>query len=138
MINCILLVLLLLVSMKLQNHTNSPLVIHFLNFVQLFYLQVFLIIILPIFFEIFSHLWFPTITLAKMLFLFFSQIKNANFSRKFLVPYDVTTLFTNIPLQEIIDIGINLIFNHNPNVNITRKELKKTFPFCYITDSFYF
>ena len=35
-------------------------------------------------------------------------------------------LFTNIPLQETIDIAINLIFNHNPNLNITRKELNKS------------
>ena len=38
MINCILLVLLLLVSMVLLKCTNSPLVIHFLNFVRLFHL----------------------------------------------------------------------------------------------------
>ena len=47
-------------------------------------------------------------------FSFVSQIKN--FSRKFLVSYDVTSLFTNIPLQETIAISINLIFNHNPNL----------------------
>ena len=35
-------------------------------------------------------------------------------------------LFTNIPLRETIDIAINLIFNHNPNLNITRKELNKS------------
>ena len=58
-------------------------------------------------------------------FSFVSQIKNANLSKKLLVSYDVTSLFTNIPLQETIDIAINLIFNHNPNLNITRKELKK-------------
>ena len=75
---------------------------------------------------------------CKDTFSFVSQIKNGNLSKKFLVSYDVTSLFTNIPLQETIDIAINLIFNHNPNLNITRKELKKTFPFCYITDSFYF
>ena len=28
------------------------------------------------------------------------------------------SLFTNIPLQETIDIAINLIFNPNPNLNI--------------------
>ena len=55
-------------------------------------------------------------------FCFFSsQINNANLSKKFLVSYDVTSLFTNIPLQETINIAINLIFNHNPNLNITRK-----------------
>ena len=69
---------------------------------------------------------------------FVSQIKNANLSSKFLVSYDVTSLFTNIPLQEFIDKGLNLIFNQNPNLNILRKELNKTFPFCSITESFYF
>ena len=44
-------------------------------------------------------------------FLCISQIKNANFPRKFLLSYEVTILFTNIPLQETINIAINLIFN---------------------------
>ena len=61
------------------------------------------------------------ITLAKNV----SQIENANVSGKCLVSYDVTGLFTNIPFQETIDIAINLIFNHDPNLNITKKELKK-------------
>ena len=69
---------------------------------------------------------------CKDTFSFVSQIKHANPSKKFLVSYDVTSLFTNIPLQETIGIAINILFNHNPNLNITRKELKKTFPFRYI------
>ena len=60
---------------------------------------------------------------CKDTFSFVSQIKNANLSKKFLVSYSVTSLFTNIPLQETIDIAINLILNHNPNLNITRKKL---------------
>ena len=43
----------------------------------------------------------------------------------------------NIPLQETIDIAIILIFNHNPNLNINKKELKKLFLFA-TSDSFYF
>ena len=46
------------------------------------------------------------ITLAKLFFLFFSQIKNANLSRNFFVSYDVSSLFNNIPLQETIDIAV--------------------------------
>ena len=60
---------------------------------------------------------------CKDTFSFVSQIKNANLCKKFLVSYDVTSLFTNIPLQETIDIAINLNFDHNPNLNITRKKL---------------
>ena len=63
-------------------------------------------------------------------FSFVFQIKNANDSGKFLVSYDVASLFTNIPLQETIDTAINLILNHNLNLNITKKELKKDFSFC--------
>ena len=72
------------------------------------------------------------ITLAKNTYSLVSQIKNANLSKKFLVSYNVTGLFTNIPLQETIDVAINLIFNHNhnPNLNKTRKELKKLFFFA--------
>ena len=61
---------------------------------------------------------------CKNTFSFISQIKNPNISKKIIVSYDVTSLFTNIPLQETIDIAINLIFDHDPNLNITRKELK--------------
>ena len=78
------------------------------------------------------------ITLAKILFFFVSQIKNAILSRKFLVSYDVTSLFTNISLQETIDITINLIFNHNPYLNITKKELKKLFLFATSQTHFIF
>ena len=67
---------------------------------------------------------------CKVTFSFISQIKNANISKKFLVSYDVTILFTNIPLQETIDIAIHLTFNHNRNLNITKKELKKHFLFA--------
>ena len=67
---------------------------------------------------------------CKDTFSFVSHIKNANLCKNFLVSYDVTSLFTNIPLQKTIDIAINLIFNHNPNLNITRKELKKIFLFA--------
>ena len=46
----------------------------------------------------------------KDTFSFVSQIKNENYSGKFLVSYDVASLSTNIPLQETIDIAINLTF----------------------------
>ena len=53
----------------------------------------------------------------------FSQIKNANLSGKFLVSYDVTSLFTNIPFLKPIDIAINLS-------KITKKEVRKLFLFA--------
>ena len=49
------------------------------------------------------------ITLTKILFLVFLKLRMQIFPKKFLVFYDVTTLFTNISLQETIDVAINLI-----------------------------
>ena len=69
---------------------------------------------------------------------FFFRIKNANPSENVLVSYDVTSLFTNIPLQETIDMAINPIFNHNANLNITKKELKKLFLFATLKTCFIF
>ena len=66
----------------------------------------------------------------KGAFSFISQIKNANLSKRVLVFCHVTSLFANVPLQETTDIAINFIFNHNPNLNITRIELKKLFFFA--------
>ena len=60
------------------------------------------------------------------------------FPKKFLVSYDVTSLFTSIPLQETNGIAINLIFNHYPNLNITKKELKKLFLFATSQTHFIF
>ena len=68
---------------------------------------------------------------CKNTFSYVSQIK-------FLVSYDVISLFTNTPLQETIDIAINLIFNHNPNLNITKKELKKLILFATSQTHFIF
>ena len=75
---------------------------------------------------------------CKETFSFVSQIENANLSGKFFVSYDVNSLFTNIPLQETIVIAINLILNPNPNLNITRKELKKLFLFATSQTHFLF
>ena len=71
-------------------------------------------------------LLFPNDNSRKHTFSFVCQIKNANLFKKFLVSYDVTSFF--IPLQETVDIAINLVFN--PNLNITREELKKLFLFA--------
>ena len=129
MINCILLVLLLLVSMVLLKCTSSLPVMHFLNFVRLFHLQVLLVIIFLVSFVIFFRLLVSNDYGCKDTFSFVSQINNANLSKIFLVSNDVPSLFTNIPLQETVDIAMNFILDDNSNLNITKKELKKNFSF---------
>ena len=70
------------------------------------------------------------ITLAKILLLLFLKLRMQIFPKKILVSYDVTSLFTKIPPQETTDIAISLIFNHDPNLNITKQDLKKLFLFA--------
>ena len=41
--------------------------------------------------------------------------------------------FTSIPLSETIDFALKLIFDNNPNINITKKDLKKIFEFEFPT-----
>ena len=44
-----------------------------------------------------------------------------------MISFDETSLFTNIPLSEEIDIAINLIFENSPDIKFTKRELRKRF-----------
>ena len=112
-INCILLVVLLLVSgtSKMHKFSSSDSSIGTFNYNLVQFLC-----------DLLSPL-VPNDYSCKATFSFVFQIKNGNLSKTFLVSYEGISLFTNIPLQENIDIAINFIFNHSPNLNITRKEL---------------
>ena len=107
---------------------NSPLVIYFLNFVR-FFIYTFNYNLVHVLCDLLSPLVSNDYS-CKDTFSFVSQIKNTNLSKKFLVSYNVTSLFTNIPLPDTINMTINLIFNHNSNLNITRNELNKLFLFA--------
>ena len=113
MINCIFWVLLLLISMVLLKCTNSPPIVSSIGTFNQNLVR-YLCNLLP--------RLAPNDYYCKA-FSFVSQIKNANLSRKVLVFYDVYNLFTNVQLQETIDIAINHIFNHNPNIKVTKKEI---------------
>ena len=49
-----------------------------------------------------------------------------------LVSYDVTSLFTNIPLSETIDLAVNAIIdgNMNPDLKLSKVHLKQLFNFA--------
>ena len=64
------------------------------------------------------------------LFSFCKEIKRISSTNTFLIPYDICHLFTSIPLNKTIDLVINLIFDNNPNIKITKKCLKKLFEFA--------
>ena len=55
-----------------------------------------------------------------------------------MVSYDVCSLFTNIPLNETIDLAVDIIFDNNQSMNITKPQLKKTFVFATSQTHFLF
>ena len=72
----------------------------------------------------------PTPHCTKDSFTFCEEIKKVSATNRFLISYDVCSLFTSIPLKETIDIAVNLLFEHFSGLNITKAELKKLFEFA--------
>ena len=64
---------------------------------------------------------------TKDSFPFIEEIKSVSVTDKFLISFDVTSLFTNIPLSEAIDIAINLIFENSPDIKFTKRDIRKLF-----------
>ena len=48
---------------------------------------------------------------------FVEDMKQVSLNNKFLVSYDVVSLFTNIPLNETIDLAVNLIKAKDSSIN---------------------
>ena len=71
-------------------------------------------------------------------FTFVKDIQKVSTNNTFMVSYDVTSLFTNIPLDETIDIAVNTIFDKTPNIKISKSELKKLFKFATSETHFLF
>ena len=69
----------------------------------------------------------PSNYTTKSSFTFIEEIKQLNTYAKFLMSFDITSLITNIPLEETINIAIETIFENHRNVKFTRKELQKLF-----------
>ena len=46
---------------------------------------------------------------------------------KFMVSFDVESLFTNIPLEECNDLAVNYIFKGNPDLKLSERELRSLF-----------
>ena len=49
---------------------------------------------------------------------------------KFLISFDVESLFTNIPLEECIDLAVKYISEGIPDLKLTTSDLKRHFSFA--------
>ena len=75
---------------------------------------------------------------AKYSFSFCEEIQQVSNNDNFLVSYDVCTLFTSIPWQETNEIAVELIFENNPQLKVTKRELKQLFNFATSGNHFIF
>ena len=71
-------------------------------------------------------------------FSFLSDIKRIRNEDFYMVSYDVTSLFTNIPLNETINLATDLIFENNPEIKISKNDLKELFRFATSESHFLF
>ena len=71
-------------------------------------------------------------------FSFVKEVQEVSVSEYFMVSYDVCSLFTNIPLNETIDLAVDIIFDNNRSVNIIKPQLKNLFVFATSRNHFLF
>ena len=71
-------------------------------------------------------------------FTFDTGKRKVSANNKFMVSYDVTSIFTNIPLNETINIVVEAILESNSNIKITKPELAKLFKFATSETHFLF
>ena len=74
---------------------------------------------------------------TKDTFTFVEELKQLSLVDKFLVSFDVTSLFTNITLIETIKLTVDLIRTSPPDLNISKKDLTSLFNFGTCETHFY-
>ena len=70
--------------------------------------------------------------------IFVEELKRVSLVDTFLVSFDVTSLFTSIPLSAIIKLAVDLIKTSQPDLNISEKDLKIFFNFATCETNFLF
>ena len=60
-------------------------------------------------------------------FSFVQELNTIDISNKYMVFFDVKSLFTNIPLRECIDLAVSYITDENTNLKLSKVDLVKLF-----------
>ena len=71
--------------------------------------------------------YLPTTYSISDSFSFIQELNTIDLSNKFMVSFDVASLFTNIPLKESIDLAISYITEGNSTLKLSKVELSKLF-----------
>ena len=57
---------------------------------------------------------------------------------KLMVSFDIVSLFTDIPLEECIDLAVKYISDGNPDIKLSNTELKSLFSVATVQTHFLF
>ena len=79
----------------------------------------------------FLNLHIPTDYCGQDTFTFVTEVTILHASDKFMVSFDVESLFNNIPLIEYIDLAVDYIMKGNPVIKLGRDNLTKLFFFSF-------
>ena len=71
--------------------------------------------------------YIPTDYCVTDTFTFVQDIQSLSMYSKFMVSFDVESLFTNIPLEECIDLAVNYISEGNLDIKLNKSELRILF-----------
>ena len=80
----------------------------------------------------------PSEHCASDTFTFVQDIQGLTMHGKFMVSSDIASLFTNIPLEECIDLAVEYISDGNPDLKLSNTELKSLFSFATAQTHFLF
>ncbi|XP_068697607.1 uncharacterized protein [Montipora foliosa] len=80
----------------------------------------------------------PTEHCASDTFTFVRDIQGLSMHGKFMVSFDIVSLFTNIPLEECIDLAVKYISDGDPDIKLSNTELKSLFSVATVQTHFLF
>ena len=72
----------------------------------------------------------PSTFIASDSFIFVKEINDLSLHGIFMVSFDVESLFTNIPLDDCINLAVKYITEGNPGLKLSKNELKRLFEFA--------
>ena len=69
-------------------------------------------------------------------FTFVREINELPLSGKFMVSFDVESLFTNITLEECVNLAVDYISKGNPDLQLRKIDLRIFFNQCHCSNTF--
>ena len=71
-------------------------------------------------------------------FTFVNDLKQVSSQNRYMVSFDVVSLFTNIPLKETVNLAVDLVLAKNSNIKMSKAQLRKLFHFATSQTHFLF